>query len=305
MSETFSKPALSLDEQVNLLISRGLSIPDAEHAKRYLRFIGYYRLSGYALPFQVGNNTDGQHKFKPGTTFDTILGLYIFDRKLRLLVMDALERIEVALRAAISNAMSEKHGPHWFMDGNHFQPRFNHKDFLDVVKRNIAHDSAKAHGRHTFIQHYYSKYGDPELPPSWMIFEVLSFGTVSQIFKYLNLPDQKQVASMFGLHYDVMASWLHAISYLRNLCAHHARMWNRTFTIKPMQAKKYAEHLTLNHRFYAQAVVIQIFLKTIAGDSHWTGRLATLLAEHPNISPKTMGFPEQWHEQALWKAKVG
>jgi abortive infection bacteriophage resistance protein len=95
--EQFSKPALSVDRQISLLTSRGLIIEDEAKAKHYLSFIGYYRLSGYCLHFQNGGNSEIRHQFKPGTTFNSVLELYIFDRKLRLMLIDIIERIEVAI----------------------------------------------------------------------------------------------------------------------------------------------------------------------------------------------------------------
>ena len=131
----FAKPAIDIEAQIALLRSRGLTIADENYAHHYLQFIGYYRLSGYALVFQVNYNADGSHRFHPGANFNDILDLYIFDRKLRLAVLDALERIEVAFRAALSHEMSISHGTHWFMDAAHFIPTYDHAVFLGHVKK--------------------------------------------------------------------------------------------------------------------------------------------------------------------------
>lgn len=296
----FTKPAIDINAQIALLRSRGLTIDDEERARRYLGFIGFYRFSGYALVFQVNYNADGSHRFHPGANFDDILDLYIFDRKLRLTVLDALERIEVAVRTSLSHEMSISHGTHWFMDEAPFVPRYDHGIFLQHLKKEIGHEPSRAHARQVFIQHYYDKYGDPELPPSWMVFEVLSFGSVSQVFKNLKRENQKPIAKVFELDGGVLASWLHTITYLRNLVAHHQRLWNRSFTIKPIPAKRYAEDLKDPSRFYAQAVIIQALLKTIAPDSQWSHRLAQLMAEHPKVPAHRMGFPVDWQMREIW-----
>lgn len=149
----FSKPALTVEQQVDLLISRGLRIDDRELASHYLRFIGYYRLSAYYIPFlEPEANTDNHH-FKRSTSFDKILDLYIFDRKLRLLVMDAVERIEVATRATISNTASVKYGSHWFLEQKYFDSEFNHNMFLEQIESILAKDQPE-----TFIQHYKNNY---------------------------------------------------------------------------------------------------------------------------------------------------
>ncbi|MDH6154975.1 abortive infection bacteriophage resistance protein [Polynucleobacter sphagniphilus] len=103
----YQKPSTSIQEQIAIMRNRGLIISDADYAEQYLKFIGYFRLAGYALPLQINYNEDGSHSFLPGTRFEDIVDLYAFDRKLRLLVIDALERIEVAVRATISQAMAE------------------------------------------------------------------------------------------------------------------------------------------------------------------------------------------------------
>jgi len=305
MPETFSKPAISLDEQVALLKSRGLLIEDEAQAKHYLRNIGYYRLSGYGLVFQVDYNADGQHRFHPDASFEAILDLYVFDRKLRLHMLDALERIEVAARAAISHEMCALHGPHWYMDVAHFFDQSRHAKFLNVAKKDLGHGQGqgcadKADTRQVFIQHYYAKYDQPVLPPSWMAFEVLSFGTVSQVFNNLTRQNQKHISRSLNLDPSIFSSWLHAVSYTRNLVAHHSRLWNRTFTIAPKPAKSLAAELQPNNKLYAQAVVCQALLDEIAPGSHWAIRLAELMVEHPKVPLVKMGFPEDWKARSLW-----
>lgn len=113
----FEKPPLGLDELVDRLVDRGLTVPDRDRARRYLRHIGYYRLSPYTIPFQRGGP---DHLFRAGTGFDDVVDLYVFDRALRLLVMDALERVEVAVRAALTDHMSTTYGDsHWYINASH------------------------------------------------------------------------------------------------------------------------------------------------------------------------------------------
>ena len=100
--QRYDKPALDENELIERYIERGLIIADRNRAARYLRHIGYYRLSPYTIPFQADRTT---HSFSPGTTFDDILYIYVFDRQLRLLTIDAIERVEVGVRAAVSNTL--------------------------------------------------------------------------------------------------------------------------------------------------------------------------------------------------------
>jgi abortive infection bacteriophage resistance protein len=140
----YTKPSLSHDQHVELLLKRGLIISDTERAVHFLKFIGYYRLSGYALPFQIKEEilSSSSHTFKPGTTFEMVLDLYFFDRELRLIVMDAIERIEVAVRTCISNTMCQKYGAHWFMDKTRFHQGFKYDEFAQDLQEELKLDAS-------------------------------------------------------------------------------------------------------------------------------------------------------------------
>lgn len=257
-------------------------------------------MSGYALTFLKNGNKDGQHKFEETSDFDRILDLYIFDRKLRLLVIDALERVEIAIRACISDTMCVNHGAHWYVDRSHFVAHFDHTKLLKDISNKMQYNPATGKSPIIFIEHYYANYSSPELPPSWMVFELVSFGTVSQVFGNLIGSNQKAIAKIFGLHPKVLRSWLHTLSYLRNLCAHHQRLWNRTFTIKPITAKGYEEYLDPNDRLYAQLAVVQVLLKKIAVDSMWPRKINDLVNGYSAFPASKMGFPSDWRNQPLW-----
>ena len=276
-------------------------IADIGRAEHYLRFIGYYRLSGYWFPFQYRDGSANHDTFRPGTDFETVLDRYVFDRRLRVQIMDAVERIEVAARTAISNALSERVGPHWYLDPAQFDPNFNHADFVRRVRQETGIDPFNRHKQSDFIRHYLQKYDQPPEPPSWMVFELLPFGTVSMVFKYLLDADKKRIAQDFGLPRHRLQSWLHASSHMRNLCAHHSRVWNREFGVVPSVARSERHHVSQHKRFYNHAVAIQTILRRISAETHWADRLRELLAEHPHVPLHAMGFPATWHQEAIWR----
>lgn len=298
----FTKLAISVDDQLQRLIDRGLVVDDQNDARTYLQRIGYYRLSGYTLPFQKGGNDPDRHEFKPDANFDAVLDRYIFDRKLRLLLLDAIERIEVAVRAGLSNHIAERHGPHWYMDAAYFLPDFDHPKYIETLRNQIGY--ARPNSRSIFIAHYYETYNTPDMPPAWMVFEDVSFGPVSMTVKNVTKAELRELCSQFGVSHDVLTSWLHTISYVRNLCAHHARVWNRVLTIKPVIARRYRGVINDNSRIYSVLIVSQFLLGKIAPDNHWAERLKELLEEHPNVPHSAMGIPADWHEQAVWDLKA-
>jgi abortive infection bacteriophage resistance protein len=301
----FSKPALPIADQLTKLELRGLILPDRSEAEHYLRHIGYYRLSAYALPFQ--DSRQPAKPFHPGVSFSRILDLYRFDRELRLLILDAIERIEIALRSVVNNEMCLRHGSHWFMDPGHFSPHFNHARFIAEIESELlikrpGGQPERPH-REVFINHYYTKYGEPNLPPSWMVMEIFSFGTLSRLFASLKSgPERVAIAAPFCTDESVLRNWFHVVSYTRNLCAHHARFWNRQYVIKFQKtARRHQDFLNTTDRFYALAVVLFDLLQRVAPGTRWNENLRDLLAGHPDVPLAPMGFPTNWQTHPFWK----
>ena len=301
----FAKPPATLAEQLSLWESRGLVIADLERARHYLSVISYYRFSAYTLPLQQG---DPDHHFRTGTTFEDILAVYIFDRRLRLLLLDSIERIEVALRAVLTNVLAEHHGSHAYLKPEIFDTRYNHAWLLQKIRDKCADSQAE-----TFIKHYRNKYSEPPLPPVWMCIEVLTFKEVSVLFAQLSQREDKQaIASFWGIPDTVLASWFRAVSDLRNICAHHARTWNREFGSRPMVPKKrpakwpdFSRPLTDSRvdplrRLYFLLAVTQFLLIRVNPGSTWHIRLRELLRLYPNISKAHMGMPENWEHDPFW-----
>lgn len=285
------------------MIERGLIVDDEDKTKHYLHQIGYYRLCGYTLPFQKGGDGNDRHEFKNPIEFSVILDRYVFDRKLRLLLLDAIERIEVSFRASLSNSIAQRHTPHWYQDAALFEPPYDHEAMIRELKRQIVHNAPtpeKVAQRDIHIRHYYDTYYEPDMPPSWMVFETISFGTISRIFEGLYKSETAAICTPLRVNHDTLSSWIHAISYVRNLCAHHKRVWNKTLTIKPAIARKHKEKFQGNSKIYGVMVVIQILLDQVAPDNTWAERLSDLLEEHPNVPLTNMGIPEDWRAKPFW-----
>jgi len=225
------------------------------------------------------------------------LDRYIFDRKLRLLLLDAIERIEVAIRSSLSNSIALEHGSHWYLNGGIFQEEFNHDSFISELRRQIGHNGNNQNHirrRTKSIKHYYDNYNNPDMPPSWVVFEEVSFGLISRLFEGLYKSETVHIRADYKISHDVFSSWLHSISYIRNLCAHHSRLWNKTLVTKPKIAKYYADKFNGNSKIYSVIVVIQIILEKISPDNTLLARLKDLLAKYPETPIAEMGFPENW-----------
>jgi abortive infection bacteriophage resistance protein len=303
---TFTKPAIDLTSQVKLLKSRGLQITNETHAETSLQNIGYYRLSGYSYPFL---QTPHRERFKLGTTLDQILRVYEFDRHLRLTIADAVERIEVGIRARIINATSINWDPHWYLDASKFHPRYNHRTFIKKAENGVGikydrttHNRIlpKEHSE-TFIEHYYTNYGTPYLPPIWMTMELLTLGTLSTLYKGIGDAALKaQIADEFNVSAKVLASWLHSLAHIRNICAHHGRLWNRVFSITPLIPLRLKTIVQNANRFEGHTVVLVNLLDAMNHGNHWRQGLKDLLAEYPEIDPEAMGFTNNSLNLQFW-----
>ncbi len=280
---------------------RGLIIEDKSKAKHYLTYIGYYRFTGYCVPFQRTDPALPPHTFQPCTTFQQVLDCYVFDRELRLLALDAIERIEVAFRTVISNTMCEKYGPHWFLNKNHFDNNqyFDQRRFLKELGNKLNKKRSQK-----FIRNYYAKYNSPKYPASWMMIEILSFGDVSKMYANLKLENRKEIAKVIGPSEKVLKSWMQALNDLRNDCAHHSRIYDRVFHSRPKIAKHHKSHIKQNGlndgRFYAQALMMSELLKTISPESQWNQKLESLLSKYQSIPIQSLGFPSTWKEYEFW-----
>jgi len=301
----YTKPALDVTAQLAQWQARGLAVPDAPRAAHYLSVVGYYRLSAYSLPFQEGNP---EHQFIANTGFDDVLNLYVFDRELRLLLLDAIERIEVGLRSHLGNYMALQYGPHWYLDESHFVRSYAHKALLADIE---SHCKRK---KELFVKHYVGKYSSPSLPPSWMVMELLTFGQLSTIYdRMANAADQKAIARLFNTQAELLRSWLQTLSYVRNVCAHHSRCWNRALGNAPKVPKKIPVNwikmpivladnkIDPNLRLYLVMVVIEFLLQSVNRTSTWHSRLYALMQKHDQVSKTHMGMPDNWFEDPFWR----
>ncbi len=299
-NQKYSKQALSLDQQIKFLSNQGLHIDNDEKAKQVLSIVSYYRLSGYLLPFKENHNNHATRQFKPNATFNHVWQLYQFDRELRLLVIDAIEKIEVAFRTSIVNVTSVKLNPFWYASRKYYRKTTPYNILIDNVEQIIKNK------HEIFIKHYCNNYNEPHYPPIWMMIETLSFGLCSKMFKNIKqIGIREEICSIFNRHPTIIESWIQVLTYVRNLCAHHSRLWNRWFVQTPTIPKdeKQQESLRKNNRkFIIIAYVLQQLLKEIAPKSIWQKKLFDLFEKHENfVNFRAMGFKAKWKEDSFWE----
>ena len=294
----YNKPYRSPQDLVNLLQTRGLIINNQCRAENYIRHIGYYRLSAYMFP--VLKLPKDKHLFKDNITFQNILNLYKFDKKLRLLIFNEIEKIEVAVRSSIvNNACELFNDPYWITDSKYFMSPDKFQKTLSLIDKELEHS------KEDFIIHFRSKYSDT-YPPAWILAEILSLGTMMNV--YYNLRDitvQKKIAKEFCLQVKPFESWMSILTLSRNSCCHHSRVWNKQNTMQPTEprhiTKPWITLPTDRLRIYFNLCIIKWFLDCISPNNTLKDKICKLLADNPCIDISAMGFPAGWLTEDLWK----
>lgn len=301
----YTKPALSFEQQAQRLIERGLIAPDKAALVSRLKAVNYYRLSAYWYPFKKIDPLSGEEGFAPNTTFEVIWGRYTFDRELRLLVMDAVERVEVAiLRTRMVEQFALLHEPFGYSDIRNFAPRFSATEHTRLL---YELDEAVNRSSEEFVGRFRRKYsGEPRLP-LWMAVEVMTFGQLFTIFRNLHRTEQQSLSRQFDLYPPVLVSWLHSLNFIRNACAHHARLWNRELPIRPQVPEQrhrpewYAPFQFDNRRIFTVLTLLRYLLGYIDPQSDWQNRFEALLQAYPEIPLNWMGIPKNWRDSLIWK----
>lgn len=318
----YEKPALNIESLIERLHERGLEMPDPSRTARYLRHIGYFRLSPYLIPFRRQPRT-ADHLLREGTQFDEVLGLYVFDRQLRLLVMDALERVEVAVRSALTDHMSTTYrAPHWYIDGVHFRNAARHQKLLRMIRQQLEDQLSRSAEHHdeddvdadvvyrSALEHYAVTYFEPELPPSWLLVEMLTIGQLQNLYGNLaRRQDRATIARSLGLNDPLLGSWLRTYVRVRNICAHHGRLWNVGLGVYPRIPAspgvlwlEREDPLPANtaQRLYPVLVSLQAVLETVSPRSSWASRLHELLNGATPMALRGMGVPDGWSDDPFW-----
>ena len=318
------KQPTTLDQQLEILRSRGMDV-DESLARQWLASVSYYRLSGYWYTYRILPIPDDPRQpkrldeFIPGTTFAQVTALYEFDRKLRTLIHDGMERIEVAMRARIGELLVAK-GTLSYKDSSLFREDFDHASWFRTAQGRVE----RARKRNHAIAHYAAKYDDY---PFWVLADVLDFSDISQLYDGLLLDDQRAISESYGFtvdteclnakqkrayyHQDPLARWLEQFTVLRNTCAHHGRVWNRYLTPASSNAFLTIEKLSSLPRgqsdwLYGALLVMAFMLTTISPGTSWPHKVRRLIETEylplRNHTLKEMGFPSNWQELPLWRS---
>lgn len=279
----YTKPHASALQRVSHLRSRGLHIPRPNVAARKIETIGYERLRIYFLSRR--DLSIAGRPFLPGTSYQEILRIYECDEKLRAICFEAVGAYEILFRNAISEALSQRFGGHPYDNVAAFRDAKSHADaykmLLDVYCNSKDHRA----------KHYRNKYSPPLLPPIWTEKEFLTFGASIRLFKLLDGAIRTDIAKGFGVSSDdVFASWQDAFLDLRNICAHHDRLFNRSYQKQPKTLKSVGMPSAPRNKLKAILECLDYCLNSKGVKASATAKVRKMLVRYPEIAPAESGY---------------
>lgn len=308
------KPFFEYDELIQRLTDRGMLIKDPLRAQRKITQVGYYRLSGYwhtSRKFKlIENKIKYENKFQENTSFEKIFEFYLFDKRLRIELIDALERIEIYLRTIITHEIGRV-DPLAYLDKKQFSKEAFKADATIQYKHWLTrHERLIQESKEESITSHRNK-GKPI--PIWVAAEAWDFGALSKFYSILSGKNQNLICNRLGLDArNELDNWLINLNGIRNRCAHHSRLSNRTNPrTLSIPRKGYFNLLDLDHhqtnRLYGIIAVIWFLLKKIGPSSTWICRIADLIDQKPTIpgfTYKSMGFPDSGFPRSLFSEPI-
>lgn len=213
----------SIDEQIEILISRGLIIDDFRLAREFLLYNNYYRVSGYTLTLRK------KDIFYNGVTFENIIEIYDFDAKLRKILFEYIEHIEVKLKSILVYEFTKKYGAYGYIEYSNFSDKYKYFKIINSLNNYII----KRENDEKFIRHYKNK---NEIIPFWAVVDLFTLSDISKIYKLLDEELKLLISKYFKFKTtnagELLGKFMHSITIVRNLCAHGNRLYNRYFQQK-------------------------------------------------------------------------
>ena len=295
------KPARTLLDQITLLQSRNMSFRQIADAPHFLSNISYYRLKGYWWEMQ---DDRVNHHFVNGSFFEDVIDLYNFDRHFRLIIFNAIERLEISLRTKLIYHLSLQYGCEWYLNPSLFEEPKRYNFFVAKLFQDISNSSEE------FIIKHFNNH-PTEHPESWKAMEVLTLGSLSKLYQNLKhqLPEKTKIAREFGLYNQkYLSSWLLTITVIRNIIAHHSRLWNRVIINKydwpastPHPLLNYVPDNRQRRKIFPLLSAIIYMNNEISPGNSIKQELIDLFNKFPNIHLSRMGFPNNWQNEPIWR----
>ena len=305
----YDKEWLSIEGQIERLQSYGLEVGDPKVAQSFLHHANYYRFAGYCLAFE-----ESRHKFHEGVTFEQVSYAYEFDSRLRDLFSQALQWIEIDLCAATAHYFGEKYGPFGHVDAGNFTDKFGnephtkrplyHADWLKVLQEEAQRS------QEIFIDHFRRSYSEFPNLPIWTLTEVMTFGRLARMIRGMKRIDRKNVGyGLYGIPEPVFFSLVHHLHYVRNCCAHHSRLWDRTWKVSstlPQHSDWKHPMIQSKKRVFTTLLLMKQLLDSCdaieTNVREWQQKVNELLSGLPDFKNASarIGLPKNWETHPVW-----
>lgn len=291
----YSKFPATIDEQLAILAARGMIIDDEKNARRFLAENYFHRFLSYSVPFFKSVTVNVSKFYLGGVKFSDVINIYEFDSKLRLLLLDAIEKIEISVKTQFVN-LSAKYGAHFYLSHKLFK---DHKLLNDSIER-LQYQMRASND--LLVNEYFAKYDNPNLPPVWVAMELLSIGQMAKwIFNLKRDEDRQTIANHYHLHYSILRAVIDNLTLIRNYSAHHARIWNRHYDFVECVCDSnntiIKDSLCISDgRIYSVLILIAYILRCIGGDRDFVMNLFAIIDKY-KIDVKQMDFPDDWQSK--------
>lgn len=289
-----NKDFKTIDEQLEILRSRGLTITDEAQAKNFLLRNNYYRVSGYSLTLRKND------VFSKSSTFQQIADIYNFDHELRHIILQYLEEIEVQMKSIYVYEFTKVHGPTGYLDDSFFTNKAKHKELLD--KANQQKSQRLSH--EAYLKHFVKELQQDI--PLWAYVDLFTISDISFLYSISDQSVKDAVARTFGLTMTkgatILGSYMHSMTIIRNLCAHGSRIYNRLFEQKPSLNKKEKALLIKNNEgeidnahFYGFLFIMKRLLPA-SSFSNLKHAITALTKKYPFVRMDYYGFRNDWQQ---------
>jgi abortive infection bacteriophage resistance protein len=285
----------TIDEQLQILRTRGLTITDDAKAKDFLLRNNYYRISGYSLTLRKDDT------FAKSATFQNIVDIYNFDHELRHIILEFIETIEVQMKSVYAYEFTKVHGPIGYLDDSFFTNKTKHKEIID--KANAQKSQRLSH--EAYLKHFVNELHQDI--PLWAYVDLLTISDISFLYAISEQNIKDEVAHTFGLSMKkgaaILGSYMHSMTIIRNLCAHGSRIYNRLFEQKPSLNKNEkallitnADGQVDNAHFYGFVLIMK---RLLPSDNfvEMKNSIIALTKKYPFVRMDYYGFRNDWKQK--------
>lgn len=286
-----TKEFKSIDEQIDILKSRGLTINSIENAKDFLYKNNYYRISGYSLTLR---NHD---RFFKTAEFQNIVDIYEFDHELRHILLKYIEIIEVTVKSIYAHEFSKKYGPTEYLNSNHFTDQNKHAEIISKAEQQkrsrLAHEA--------YLKHFVEDLKEPI--PLWAYIDLLTISNISFLYSISEPSLKVNVANAIGLEKrgdELLCRFMHSMTIIRNLCAHGSRLYNRLFEQKPSLSQNEKQLLIIqedgmidNAHLYGFVIIMKRLLDP-AVFVLMKSEIVCISQKYPFVDMRYYGFRNDW-----------